>query len=137
MKQAVVLTLRKRKSMMHGTRPSTYPNMGSPLRNGTTPQGRSPLDGTQENGDSGPSGPQTNNRLSYDQASGVIMLPDDSGWLGEDSDSDVEYTSTTENQENLNTVSALPHIRTPTKRFATYYHHPERRRQSIPGAFPR
>lgn len=111
--------------------------MGSPLRNGTPLQGRGTLDGTQENGDSGPSRPQMNNRLSYDEASGVIMLPDDSAWLGEDSDSDVEYTSSAENQENLNIVSALPHIRTPTKRFATYYHHPERRRQSIPGAFPR
>ena len=137
MEQAVVLTLRKRKSMMHGNRPSTYPNMGSPLRNMTTPQGRGPLDGAQENGNSGTSGTHTNNRLSYDQASGVIMLPDDSDWLGEDSDSDAEYTSTAENLENSNTVSALPHIRTPTKRYATYYHHPERRRQSIPGAFPR
>ena len=137
MEQAVVLTLRKRKSMMHGNRPSTYPNMSSPLRNRTARRGRGPPEEAQENGNSGPSGPDTNNRLSYDQASGVIMLPDDSDWLGEDSDSDAEYMSTAENLENSNTVSALPHIRTPTKRYATYYHHPERRRQSIPGAFPR
>ena len=137
MEQAVVLTLRKRKNMMHGNRPSTYPNMGSPLRSGTNPRGRGPLDDAQENGDSGPSEPHTNNRLSYDQASGVIMLPEDPDWLGEESDSDAEYMSSTENLENSNTVSALPHIRTPAKRYATYYHHPERRRQSIPGAFPR
>lgn len=105
--------------------------------NGTTSRGRSPQDETQENGNSGPSEPHTNNRLSYDQASGVIMLPEGSDWLGEDSDSDGEYMSSAENLENLNTVSALPHVRTPTKRYATYYHHPERRRQSIPGAFPR
>jgi len=137
MEQAVVLTLRKRKGVVHGTRPSTYPSMSSPLMNGTTSRGRSPQDETQENGNSGPSEPHTNNRLSYDQASGVIMLPEGSDWLGEDSDSDGEYMSSAENLENLNTVSALPHVRTPTKRYATYYHHPERRRQSIPGAFPR
>ena len=137
MKQAVVLTLRKRKGMMYGNRASTYLNMTSPLRNGTTSQSRGPPDETQENGDSGPSGPHTNNRLSYDEASGVIMLPDDSDWLGEDSDSDAEYMSTAENPESSNTVSTLPHIRTPTKRYATYYHHPERRKETIPGAFPR
>jgi len=137
MEQAVVLTLRKRKSMMHGSRPTTFPNMSSPLRNGATPRGRGPLDETQENGNSGPSEPHINSRLSYDQASGVIMLPEDSGWLGEDSDSDAEYMSSPENLENSDDVSAQPHIRTPTKRYATYYHHPERRRQSIPGAFPR
>jgi hypothetical protein len=131
--QAVVLTLRKPKSMMHGNRP----NMGSPLRNGRTSRGRGIPDEAQESGNSGPSEPHANNRLSYDHASGVIMLPENSDWLGEDSDSDTEYVSSTENLENLSTVSALPHIRTPTKRYATYYHHPERRRQPIPGAFPR
>jgi len=137
MEQAVVLTLRKRKSIMHGIRPSTFPNMSSPLRNGKIPQGRGPPDEAQENGNPGPSEPHISNRLSYDQASGVIMLPEDSDWLGEDSDSDAEYMSSPENPENLNNVSTHPHIRTPTKRYATYYHHPERRRQSIPGAFPR
>jgi len=137
MEQAVVLTLRKRKSLMHGSRPSTFPNISSPLRNGTNPRGRAPLDEVQENGSRGPPEPHISNRLSYDQASGVIMLPEDSDWLGEDSDSDGEYVSSAENPENSNDVPALPHVRTPTKRYATYYHHPERRRQSIPGAFPR
>lgn len=137
MEQAVVLTLRKPKGMMHGSRPSTYPNMSSPLRNGATTRGRGPPDEAQENGGPGPSESRTNSRLSYDPASGVIMLPEGSDWLGEDSDSDAEYMSSTENLENPNTVSTLPRIRTPTKRYATYYHHPERRRQSIPGAFPR
>ena len=67
----------------------------------------------------------------------MIVLPEDSDWLGEESDSDAEYVSSVENQENSNTVSELPRTRSPTKRYATYYHHPERRRQSIPGAFPR
>jgi len=137
MEQAVVLTLRKRKSMLHGNRPSTFPSMSSPLRNGTNSHGRGPLDEAQENGSPGPSEPHINHRLSYDQATGVIMLPEGSDWLGEDSDSDAEYMSSAENLENPDNISALPHIRTPTKRYATYYHHPERRRQSIPGAFPR
>lgn len=134
--QAVVLTLRKRKSMLQGNRPSTFPSMSSPLRNGRTPQRRGPLDEDQENVEFRPAESHTSNRLSYDPASGVIMLPEDH-WLGEESDSDAEYMSSVENQENSNTVSVLPHTRTPTKRHATYYHHPERRRQSIPGAFPR
>ena len=129
--QAVVLTLRQRKkSMRSGNRHSTLSGMNSPLR---SPQ--RPLDEDQENGDHGLVESQTNNRLSYDPASGVIVLPEDSDWLGEESDSDAEYISSVENQENSNVVSDLP--RTPTKRYATYYHHPERRRQSIPGAFPR
>ena len=122
---------------MSGSRPSTFPGMSSPLRNGTTPRGRGPSDEAQAQDDPGLPGPHTSNRLSYDQASGVIMLPEGSDWLGEESDSDAEYMSSTENLERSNTVSTLPHIRTPTKRYATYYHHPERRRQSIPGAFPR
>jgi hypothetical protein len=67
----------------------------------------------------------------------VIMLPEDTHWLDEESDSDAEYMSSVENPESSTHVSALPHMRSPTKRYATYYHHPERRRQSIPGAFPR
>ena len=102
-----------------------------------TLQGRGSPGEAQENGGPGPSERHTDNRLSYDQASGVIVLPEDSDWLGGDSDSDAEYMSSTENLENSNDVSVLPHLRTPTKRYATYYHHPERRRQSIPGAFPR
>jgi len=133
--QAVVLTLRKRKSMLQGNRPSSFP--GSPLRNGRVLQRHGPPDEDQENGEFEPRESRANHRLSYDPASGVIVLPEDSDWLGEESDSDGEYMSSVENQENSNTVSDLPHTRSPTKRYATYYHHPERRRQSIPGAFPR
>lgn len=123
--------------MLQGNRPSTFPSMSSPLRNGRTPHHRGPSDEVQENGESVPIGSLASNRLSYDPASGVIVLPDDSDWLGEESDSDAEYMSSVENQENSNAVPALPHARSPTKRYATYFHHPERRRQSIPGAFPR
>lgn len=135
--QAVVLTLRKRKNTRQGSRPPTFPGMSSRLRNGRTPQRYGPTDDDQEDGESRPAESYANHRLSYDPASGVIMLPEDSDWLGEESDSDAEYMSSVENQENSNVVSALPHTRSPTKRHATYYHHPERRRQSIPGAFPR
>ena len=137
MEQAVVLTLRKRRSVIHTNRPSTFPGVGSPLRNGTTLRPRNPPDEVDDTGHPGPSELHMNNRLNYDQASGVIMLPDDSDWLGGESDSDAEFLSSTENPESSNNVSALPHTRTPTKRYSTYYHHPERRRQSIPGAFPR
>lgn len=112
--------------------------MGSPFRNGRTSHRHGPPDEEdQENGGPGPAGSHINHRLSFDPASGVIVLPEDSDWLGEESDSDAEYVSSVENQENSNTVSELPRTRSPTKRYATYYHHPERRRQSIPGAFPR
>lgn len=134
--QAVVLTLRKRTNVRQGNRPSTFPSMGSPFRSGRSPHRHGPPDEEdQENGESGPTGSHINNRLSFDPASGVIVLPEDSDWLGEESDSDAEYVSSVENQEN--TASELPRIRSPNKRYATYYHHPERRRQSIPGAFPR
>lgn len=135
--QAVVLTLRKRKSMRRGNRSSTFPRMSSPLRNGRSPNRRDSPDEDQDNGETRPAESHTNNRLSFDPASGVIVLPEDSDWLGEVSDSDADYMSSVENQESANTVSALSPLRTPTKRHATYYHHPERRRQSIPGAFPR
>lgn len=136
--QAVVLTLRKRKSMLQGNRPSTFPSMSSPLRNERSPQRRGISDEEdQDNGEYGLTGSHSNNRLSYDPASGVIMLPEGSDWLGEESDSDAAYMSSVESQENSNTASAPPHVRTPIKRYSTYYHHPERRRQSIPGAFPR
>ena len=137
MEQAVVLTLRKRKSLMHGSRLSSFPSVSSPLRNITTPRGRGPSNEAQDDGNPESSEPHIANRLSYDQASGVIVLPEDSDWLGGESDSDAEYISSAENPENSNSVSAPPHVRTPIKRYATYYHHPERRRQSIPGAFPR
>lgn len=122
---------------MHGNRLSTLPNLSSPLRNGTTSRDRGPSDEAQDDDNPELSEPHITNRLSYDQASGVIMLPEDSDWLGEESDSDAEYVSSAENPESSNDVSALSHIRTLTKPYATYYHHPERRRQSIPGAFPR
>jgi hypothetical protein len=107
--------------------------------------------------------PLLHRRLSFDDASGVIMLSDD--WMMEDigSDSDSEEFTTSpgpsretstahDNDEPVHSHSdteaevgtATPRLRplsTPDspetkRRHATYFHHPERRRQTIPGAFP-
>jgi len=100
--------------------------------------------------------PPLRHRLSYDHASGVIMLPDDGDWLqqegddeDEDDDSEPIYEGTTNgletesihNEESVvdNTPSS-PSQQSRPSRYGTYFHHPERaaarRRQSIPGAFP-
>ncbi|KAH7890363.1 hypothetical protein F5I97DRAFT_16920 [Phlebopus sp. FC_14] len=91
-----------------------------------------------------------NHRLSFDPASGVIMLPEDDNWLGEDDDSSDEDYGTVSppdaeradsaSQENVAPFgghSPSTPLSSPSKRrHGTYYHHPERRRQTIPGAFP-
>jgi len=104
--------------------------------------------------------PPLRHRLSYDHASGVIMLPDDGDWLHPDGDADdaddddseePNYEGTTNgletetesmhNEESVvdNTPSS-PSQQSRPSRYGTYFHHPERaaarRRQSIPGAFP-
>ena len=98
-------------------------------------------------------------RLSFDPASGVIMLPDDGTWLddghnehdevveGESSDdSDFGEEVTNGRSQTEPTVPTLNSLGSPggggggerTSRYGTYFHHPERRRsQAIPGAFPR
>ena len=88
-----------------------------------------------------------NHRLSFDGASGVIMLPDDGDWLIEDVDSDEDYGiesdlgNLLENDGGPGEASSQPSnpaLLSPSKRrYGTYYHHPERRRQTVPGAFPR
>ena len=90
--------------------------------------------------------PQQVNRLSFDPASGVIILPEGDWFL----DSDDDYGDSTPTPEGTSggdgsehaaggtdggpspTSSSAPAI----KRHSTYFHHPERRR-TIPGAFPR
>jgi hypothetical protein len=118
-------------------------------------------------------------RLSYDPASGVIILPDEAAWLESDDsdvvDSDGEDYGTelersvsslapggdgeelgvahvlsgsperssvagTSNQgQGTNVTQARGSgVSTPTRtsRYGTYFHHPEKRKQTIPGAFP-
>lgn len=105
-------------------------------------------------------------RLSYDHASGVIMLPDEMEWLENEVDSDeadsdgVDYG--TELERSVSSLAGDGGL-SPTaesrsiaidgggvgqtgqgqsqagsriSRYGTYFHHPERRRQNIPGAFP-
>lgn len=93
-----------------------------------------------------------NHRLSFDEASGVIMLPDNGDWLEEepDSDEDIQHENAEpldmsiiaesvvgENDEN-GVSSTAPVSTSPTRmsRYGTYFHHPEKRRLTIPGAFP-
>jgi hypothetical protein len=78
------------------------------------------------------------------------MLPDHD-WLEEEEDDDSEEQdygtenaleqSVTESMINEETASS-PGSASPAQplsrlsRYGTYFHHPERRRQSVPGAFP-
>ncbi|KAH9042433.1 DUF221-domain-containing protein [Lactarius pseudohatsudake] len=92
-------------------------------------------------------------RLSYDFDSGVIILPDDGVWpegLDSDSEDDAGIAGNSPRHPQVLSDSAIPAggqevVGTPdaqnvsgsTKsRYGTYFHHPERRWQSVPGAFP-
>lgn len=89
--------------------------------------------------------PQPANRLSFDPATGVIILPDDD-WLFDSEDDYGDSTPTPEGTSRGNgseyTAGGTDEALSPTsptqaaKRHSTYFHHPERRR-TIPGAFPR
>jgi calcium permeable stress-gated cation channel len=161
--QAVVLSLRKRYSVVRrGGRTSrtgnAAPQRGVPIQDGA--RDSEELSGDMINnpweesaGPSNPSQPRhtINHRLSYDFGSGVIVLPDDGIWLEDvDSDSDVD--------DEIGELSpggqASPELAAPEDgqgaggpdgqvvsgssktRYGTYFHHPERRWQSVPGAFP-
>ena len=98
------------------------------------------------------------NRLSFDPASGVIILPDSGDWLFDDtepSSDEEDYDqgnaglehSVAESvfNEDINPsdgdgstplVSTSPTAPLRTSRYGTYYHHPERRKHQVPGAFP-
>jgi calcium permeable stress-gated cation channel len=161
--QAVVLSLRKRYSVVRrGGRTSTTgnaaPQGGVPIQGGVQNSGELSGDVTnnpwQEPTAGGPSNPSQprhtiNHRLSYDFGSGVIVLPDDGIWLEDvDSDSDVE-----DGIGDMAGGEASPELAAPAEgvpggpdgqvvsgssktRYGTYFHHPERRWQSVPGAFP-
>lgn len=168
--QAVVLTLRKRYSMARSRRDSRAgeSNVASPSDINAPPG---------EGGDAVPVDPSTiinpwqdatarsaprrnqtlTHRLSYDHASGVIMLPEDGGWLEEDDDDadsdEVDYgtehggleQSVTESITSDNgptgpsgatSNAGAGQLPPRVSRYGTYFHHPERRRQTIPGSFP-
>lgn len=95
----------------------------------------------------------TNHRLSYDFGSGVIILPDDGVWpegLDSDSEDDAGNAGNSPRRSQALSDSAIPegglevdgtpdtqNVSGSSKtRYGTYFHHPERRWQSVPGAFP-
>ncbi|KAG5653779.1 hypothetical protein H0H81_010620 [Sphagnurus paluster] len=151
--EAVVLTLRKRYNSIsaRGGRSSSVPP--------TQVAGPSNVVGAHSAGDEAVNlnpwddahpphnGHPLHHRLSFDVASGVIMLPDNGDWL-EEIDSDMEDDGNTGGLEQSITEASIvendlsgPASPTAspsrTSRYGTYFHHPERRRQTIPGAFPR
>jgi calcium permeable stress-gated cation channel len=172
--QAVVLALRKRYSMVRrGVRQMTtgrLPTGGRTFADEEQNEAQELSVGTSDPTSANPwhdarpgpsrrsqTAPQPlHHRLSYDHASGVIMLPEGENWLmsDEDSDSEEDYGTPSPQEETPASpavetspgvgASALPsNSQTPTtsplKRrslYSTYYHHPERRsRQTLPGAF--
>ena len=152
--EAVVLTLRKRYSTLHkgrgrvasralgAQRPSDGGVLDEAVVNPWTDTATN-RSGTNSRG----LGPR---RLSFDGASGVIALPDDSHWLMEDvdSDSDDSYGDhdngmsssrmTEASDASGSRATSYGATATPRKkqRHGTYYHHPERRRQPITGVSP-
>lgn len=157
--QAVVLTLRKRYSVARsrsgrqqsqdGRRNSNVPGPSSrEVPNASASDPTAIIDPWQ---DVRPEARRNglSHRLSYDHASGVIMLPDHD-WLEEEDDDSEEQDygtengleqSVTESMINEETASS-PASTSPAQplsrlsRYGTYFHHPERRRQTVPGAFP-
>lgn len=168
--EAVVLTLRKRySSIRKGKRGRTISqSLAQEPGVGLGREGYSDAESTLGNPWSdlrtderraSQSARKVNHRLSFDDASGVIILPEEAHWLMEDVDSDSEEdygndttpstSSVHENQPSSSAgvdggivtslsqtspvIAASPSI----QRHGTYFHHPEKRRQTIPGAFPR
>lgn len=162
--QAVVLSLRKRYSIVRrGGRTSTTGNSTrsrvAPVQDNVrgSASGSGELSGDVTNNpwqestpDSSQSHHTINHRLSYDFGSGVIVLPDDEIWLdGMESDSEdddgngnieggqatperaVSEDDQGSGSSDGQTITGLSRMR-----YGTYFHHPERRWQSVPGAFP-
>lgn len=74
------------------------------------------------------------------------MLPDDGAWLNDDASSsttdeeaeeeeDSEEVGRSQTEPSVPTVNSL--AQGGSSRYGTYFHHPERRKQAVPGAFPR
>ncbi|CAK5262174.1 unnamed protein product [Mycena citricolor] len=151
--QAVVLTLRKRASARRRTQSEVIEDG---VESVTAPSETSgPSSSNPWQAEPRRTSAPLSHRLSFDPASGVINLPDDEDWLLEDEeDSDEDDYGTQQGglensvpslaETNANDsvlgagVSSSPNT-SPSRlsRYGTYFHHPERRRQVIPGAFPR
>ncbi|KAI0750936.1 hypothetical protein C8Q80DRAFT_1154688 [Daedaleopsis nitida] len=159
---AVVLTLRKKFSVVSRERPQSQHSNGSgtsgasaphadespvPPGDRAEPSDRSVLDRNPWEEDQARARPrprthrsthstQIQRRLSFDAASGVIVLPEDETWLeAEESDSDDygELQNSTLSVPQSGEGSAADQEGTggspgTNKRYSTYYHHPERRK---------
>lgn len=141
MTPAVVLTLRKRYSVRadagrqrsateaEATPGSPQSQLDEAVANPWQDLASSPTsDGRRPN--------QIHHRLSFDHASGVIMLPE-GDWLEEESDSDEDFgvlrtdIASPDSAQGDSAVNAQV-SQSPTsvaKRYSTYYHHPERRKR--------
>lgn len=144
---AVVLTLRKRRSII---RPQSVGTVAGSAQDGagitgtSTGQpgvsaGNTPIDIATANPwqDELSTSPvdrahphRLHHRLSFDQPSGVIILPDED-WL-EESDSDEEYAqgSAPGGSPGAGVDAGGGAGAAAPKRYATYYHHPERRKRT-------
>jgi len=125
---AVVVTLRKRHSIMRGHSQSQTTAADTAI--GAQPEAGLAVNGPTENPwqnsqprHSHTSTTQLQHRLSYDHGSGVIVLPDSDHWmLEDDSESDVDDLGT-QHPEGQQIGEAELH-----RRHSIYYHHPDRHR---------
>jgi hypothetical protein len=162
--QAVVLSLRKRYSAVRrGGRTSTAGNSstsrGAPIQDSVTASSgelgevtSNPWEESTPDSSNGSHSHHTiNHRLSYDFGSGVIVLPDDEIWLdGMESDSEEDddgdgniaggqatpERAVSEDDQGTGSSDGQTITGLSRTRYGTYFHHPERRWQSVPGAFP-
>ncbi|CAE6451685.1 unnamed protein product [Rhizoctonia solani] len=155
---AVVLTLRKRRTSrqrrnaQHSSR--THTSGASSALNGRTNTTETNDNPWREDSTASGSGIQSANgsqnphhKLVFDHATGVIMLPEDSDWMGEDESSADEAPGPLPTEAVVSPVDEesppVPTPRSPLSpsasqnRYSTYFHHPERRRSRMPGGFPR
>ena len=78
-------------------------------------------------------------RLDFDDASGVMILPDDGDWLGDESDSEEDFVDSNGLENSTSDLTAEGVVSSPPgdmhatpsrHRYGTYYHHPERRKRT-------
>ncbi|KAL4080029.1 hypothetical protein V8B97DRAFT_1929520 [Scleroderma yunnanense] len=153
--QGIVLSLRNRYSMLRNKVRSSQRSRNAANRENT--EMASPEEEHGRASDTSSANPWANartqstlaHRLSFDPGSGVIILPEGDDWLvGEEDSSDEDYGNSTPpsrddqgntSQEDLASIesqSPSTPLASPKRRHGTYYHHPERRRHTVPGAFP-
>lgn len=73
---------------------------------------------------------QIQHRLSFDQPSGVIALPEEE-WLESDSDEEFSHSRQVGDFRGSDHAPSLPETLNVPKQYSTYYHHPERRKRVV------